>query len=102
MKALTFAVHRRTAITLSGLVFGAAALLIALAAATGITFATRGQTLIPGDFKAWFTSENELPALNFEPNFIGMTIVIAVLAGFYTVKALRTGKHVPAESQLKG
>jgi len=102
MKALTLALHRHMVMTLSGVVFGAAALFLGLVAAAGIAFVTHGQTLIPGVFKAWFTSENELPALNFEPNVIGMMTVVAVLAGFYTVKALRTGKHICAESQLKG
>lgn len=69
---------------ISGALLGIALLFLAIAASVSIGFATNGKAFIPGVFEAWFTTENDMPALNFIPNGIGMSAFIVLTAIAYT------------------
>jgi hypothetical protein len=63
-----------------GFVTGVCLLFIALVAAVGFAYVTTQSVHLPGIIHAWFTTENGMPALNFEPNFIGMLVAVLLVA----------------------
>ncbi|NQX27774.1 hypothetical protein HQQ81_10520 [Microbacteriaceae bacterium VKM Ac-2854] len=85
---------------ISGLVLGAAVLFLGLVASSAFAFATSSQALIPGVFKAWFVTENDLPAMNFEPNFFGMLMVILLVAAAYMYIAHQIGRRIAARRRF--
>jgi len=68
-----------------GVLLGVALLFLTIVCSVAIAFVTNGQALIPGVFEAWVTTENEMPALSFAPNGVGMIIFIVAIAVIYTV-----------------
>ncbi|MGG7464948.1 MULTISPECIES: hypothetical protein [unclassified Plantibacter] len=72
-----------------GFLAGASILFIALVACVGYAWMTKTEVIIPGVFKAFFTTENDLPALNFEPNGIGMLVIVLVIAALSVIGSLR-------------
>ena len=80
--------------SVTGIILGAATLFIAVVTVVGFAFATHTTAFIPGVFHAWFTSENDLPALSFEPNGIGMLLFILIVAIIYVVSAAQIGKKL--------
>jgi hypothetical protein len=86
--------------SIAGFALGAAVLFLGLVAAVGFAFATEGRVFLPGVLTAWFTTENDLPALNFEPNLFGMLAVILVITALYVFAAFQIGKRVKARRNL--
>lgn len=72
---------------LGGLVTGICLLFIVLVAAVGFAYVTTQSVHLPGIINAWFTTENGMPALNFEPNFVGMLVAVLVVAAVIVVVA---------------
>ncbi len=79
---------------IAGLVLGVAALFLLVVAAVGFSYATETAAIIPGVFRGWFTRENDMPALNFEPNGPGMLIFVLAIAIAYVVGTARIGKRL--------
>ncbi|MDQ0646960.1 putative membrane protein [Microbacterium natoriense] len=79
-----------------GVILGVAVLFLGLCAAVTFAFATAGPVLLPGVFKAWSTTENEMPAMNFEPNYVGVLLVIVVVATLYGYVAFQSGRRISA------
>lgn len=74
----------------SGLVGGAAIVLIVLMACLGTAFWASTDVVIPGVFAAWVTSENDLPALTFRLNGIGILVIVLSIAGLSMLGTLWT------------
>ncbi len=72
-----------------GVIAGASILFVGLAATVGYAWMSKSEAIIPGVFKAWFTTETELPVLNFEPNGAGMLIVILLITILSVLGSLR-------------
>ncbi|PDQ36209.1 MAG: hypothetical protein B5766_01985 [Candidatus Lumbricidophila eiseniae] len=84
---------------IAGVLVDASILVIALVACIGYAWVSKDEVTIPGVFRAFFTTENDLPALNFEFNEIGMLVVflaIAVLSIFGSLRGFR--KRAPRVS----
>ncbi len=73
---------------LVGTIGGASILVICIAASVGLAWMSKDTVTIPGVFTSWFTVENDLPALNFEPNGIGMVGVILAIATLSVLSSL--------------
>lgn len=78
----------------TGLVLGIAVLFLGIMLAVGFAFTTNGNVFLPGLLKAWFTTENSLPAINLEPNFLGMLVIIIAVAAVYTFFAFQSNKRL--------
>jgi len=78
---------------IGGVAMGIAVLFLALVATVAFAFATGGQVNLPGVLNAWFTTENDAPALNFEPNGIGMAAVVIVVAAICVVATWRSTRR---------
>ncbi|WP_138419351.1 hypothetical protein [Sinomonas gamaensis] len=74
---------------LSGLVLGAAVLVIVLVGSTAFAWATGTRAFLPGIFEAWVTEENGMPAVNFVPNLWGMLAVVLATSAFLVLASLR-------------
>jgi hypothetical protein len=74
---------------LSGMVLGAAVLIIVLVGSTGFAWATGTRAFLPGIFEAWVTEENGMPAVNFVPNLWGMLAVVVTTSACLVVASLR-------------
>ncbi|WP_415854501.1 hypothetical protein [Sinomonas sp. G460-2] len=74
---------------LGGIFVGVAVLVIVLIASVGFAWATGTRAFLPGIFEAWFTEENGLPAVDFEPNPWGMLVVVLLVSASTAVGALR-------------
>ena len=83
---------------ITGVFTGAAILFIALIACVGYAWMSKTEVAIPGVFRAWFTSENSVPALNFEPNGVGMLVVVLVITVLCVLSALRRSRKSPLQS----
>jgi hypothetical protein len=86
--------------SITGLVLGVATLFLALVAVSAFAFATDGEALIPGVFKAWFTTDNDLPALNFEPSGIGMMVFIVIVAAVYVFGFMQVSNRLSNRRKL--
>ena len=73
---------------------GVAALFLLVVAAVGFAYATETSAIIPGVFRGWFTRENDMPALNFEPNGPGMLTFVLAIAIVYVDGAARIAKRL--------
>jgi len=79
----------------SGLALGVMAMFLTLAVAVSYAFAARTTAFVPGVLTAWITTENDFPAVNFEPNgpgsviVIGAVTLIVVLAAFSRRRSIR-------------
>ncbi|GAA2564119.1 hypothetical protein GCM10009861_25150 [Neomicrococcus aestuarii] len=58
----------------SGVFTGASLVFLVIVGALGFTYATPKAVHLPGLIQAWFTTENAMPAVNFQPNFAGMLV----------------------------
>ena len=83
---------------ITGIFAGAAILFIGLIACAGYAWMSKNEVALPGVFRAWFTSENDLPALNFEPNGVGMLVVVLVITVLCVLSALRRSRKSPLQS----
>jgi len=79
-----------------GIITGIAILIIGLMAAISYAYLNGGQVYLPGLLTAWFSVENDAPALNFEPNGAGMAVVVLVVALSCVAVAVRSGRR-PAD-----
>ena len=77
----------------AGIVTGMAVLFIGLTAAVSYAYLSGGQVYLPGILRAWFSVENDAPALNFEPNGAGMAVVVLVVALSCVAVAVRSGRR---------
>ena len=75
--------------TITGLFLGVAVLFLAIVCVVGFAFATTGSAALPGVFEAWVGSENDMPALSFAPNGIGMLVFVLLIAGVYAIAMQR-------------
>lgn len=66
---------------------------LAVVAAVGFAYVTATAVHFPGIIQAWFTTENGMPALNFEPNFAGMLVWVGVVAAAYCVLIWRRSRN---------
>lgn len=83
----------------AGVALGVSVLFLGLVAASSFAFTSDGEVYLPGVFRAWFTQENGLPAMNFAPNFSGMAIVVIAIALAYVGGSLGISARLrrPAE-----
>ena len=65
---------------LGSLAFGTGAFLLILAGMVALAYAHQSAVLIPGVFTGWFTRENGSLAFEFQPNGMGIVLVIVVIA----------------------
>lgn len=79
---------------IAGLLLGVAVMSLIIVAAVGFAFVTSTELLIPGVFRTWFTTENDMPALNFQPNFVGILVAIAVVAVVHVLSTIGVGNRV--------
>ncbi|KGJ81779.1 hypothetical protein GY21_01510 [Cryobacterium roopkundense] len=83
----------------TGLVLGVTLVFLTLVAAVTYAFATGTTATVPGMLTAWFTTENNLPALNFEPNGTGLMVAVFIVTAIVVALAVRLTlkhKHSPA------
>jgi uncharacterized BrkB/YihY/UPF0761 family membrane protein len=71
----------------TGIVLGIATSVLMLITMVAAAFVTAQTVAIPGFFRAWVTSENDMPALNFEPQFGGILVVVILVAALYVLLA---------------
>lgn len=83
---------------ISGILTGASLLFLAIVAATGFAYLTSSSIYLPGIIQAWFTTENDMPALNFNPNFTGMLGWIGVVAVMFCLTAWRRTRETQANT----
>lgn len=74
---------------MSGLFLGVATLIIMIAAVLGYAYSAKQAVSIPGIFNGWFSVENEMPALNFDPNGVGMVMFVIVIAMVYAAVSIK-------------
>ena len=76
-------------VVLVGVIVDASILVIAFVACVGYAWVSKDEVTIPGVFRAFFTTENGPPALNFEFNEIGMLVVFLAIAALSIFGSLR-------------
>ncbi|PPH21732.1 hypothetical protein [Rathayibacter toxicus] len=79
--------------SITGFFVGISVLLVGIVALIAYAFVTGAEVYLPGVIKAWFTRENDMPALNFEPNGIGMVIAIISLALLYVCSTFQQSRR---------
>jgi len=83
---------------LTGLAGGAAIVFLVVMACVVLAFAAETDVAFPGLFRAWFSTENDLPAISFTPNGTGMIIAVLLISGATTaVTAWRTRPRRPGD-----
>lgn len=65
---------------LAGVLLGLACLIILVVGSILFAYLTGSSAELPGVFSGWFTEENGMPALSFDPHWPGMLAVVAVIA----------------------
>lgn len=72
-----------------GIFLGAAVLFIILVASGFYTIYTSSSIHIPGLIKIWSEMENGMPAIAFDPNIMGFSAYMVVIAIFYSLTSLK-------------
>lgn len=81
---------------IEGILAGISLLFIGSVAAVGFAYTMEKSVHLPGLFKAWFTTENGMPALNFDPNFLGMLTWIITATAAFCLRSWRKQKAAVA------
>jgi len=82
---------------IAGLTTGTLCLILACGVCLAITFETHDPVELPGVFRAWFATVDDLPQIRFVPDWTGMAVAIAIwsaLAGGWGALALGRGARV--------
>ena len=82
--------RRIPALFVQGLFLGLAVVFLLIVALCAYAYGTDRAVSIAGFFRVFFEEENGMPAMSFEPNVVGMGIVVLVLALGYALVASRT------------
>ena len=83
----------------TGMTLGVAVVFLTLVSAVAYAFATGSTAFIPGVLTAWFTTENDLPALNFQPNGVGLLVAVGLISAIFVGFAalhIRRAKRPPS------
>jgi hypothetical protein len=83
-------------------VFSLATVFLAIAGLVGYAFIGEQAAVLPGIFRVWVTSENDAPAVNFEPNLIGIFIAVTAIALTYASSATCSMFTKDASDNLSG
>ncbi|MBT1018306.1 hypothetical protein KJY77_04025 [Canibacter sp. lx-72] len=81
-----------------GLLTGASVVILTVFAVFGIAHLTDSIIYFPGIIKAWFALEEGQRVLLFEPEYIGILIVISTIAIIYFVMTWRKPRKSLSES----
>jgi hypothetical protein len=73
--------------SIAGLAIGVGVVFMIILLSLAFTFTTEDSARIPGVISIWATTENDAIALNFEPDFPGIGILVLVIALLYAITA---------------
>lgn len=76
----------------SGVFTGASLVFLVIVGALSFTYPTTKAVHLPGLIQAWFTTENAMPAVNFQPNFAGMLVLVGVVAAMFCFSTWRQAR----------
>ena len=71
----------------TGLAMGVIVMFLTLGAVVAYAFAAATTAYVPGLITVWITTENALPAVNFEPNGAGALVVIGAVTAIVVAAA---------------